>query len=276
MNVFCQTDKVLPQNGDVPVWDTAEGRWMFRPGGSTPPDPGEPTDPDEPINPDEPIDPDQPEEPVSTYEIGEWKDWYRASPLPKWKVRNGELLTDVSANFPELLAYLKLPENTWMLKDEPEWQELSRAAGGIGGVWYYSLDEGADTIRLPDTRGDFSRDAGGRKGDGANDGVYGVGEWHGDTIRNLKGDMGSADYEEQPEYGLLWGMSREEGAAKNSAYIPPDSGPFTAGRVANYTLAYDPSVQGRTLAFDASLAVPTAHENRPRAGMLLGCVYVGR
>lgn len=251
MNVFCQTDKVLPQNGDVPVWDTAEGRWMFRPGGSTPPDPGEPTDPDEPI------DPDQPEEPVSTYEIGEWKDWYRAAPLPKWKVRNGELLTGVSTNFPELLAYLKLPENTWMLKDEPEWQELSQAAGGIGGVWYYSLDEGADTIRLPDTRGDFSRDAGGRKGDGANDGVYGVGEWHGDAIRNIKG---TAEYNED---GTIYG------------FFNKTSGPFYGGEKS--ARAFNGA--GGNLAgvnFDASRCVPTANENRPRAGMLLGCVYVGR
>lgn len=272
MNVFCQTDKALPQDGDIPVWDKAEGRWLFRPGVSTPPDP---TDPDKPTDPDEPITPDQPEEPVSSYEIGEWKDWYRAAPLPKWKVRNGELLTGVSANFPELLAYLKLPENTWMLRDEPEWQVLSQAAGGIGGVWYYSLDEGADTIRLPDTRGDFSRDAGGRKGDGANDGVYGVGEWHGDAIRNIEGDISAADYQGRADYGLLNGQDKET-AASNQSYIPTGTGPFIPGRETPFCLEFGNGQPGRTLALDASRAVPTANENRPRAGMLLGCVYVGR
>lgn len=264
MNVFCQTDAALPKDGDVPVWSAAQGRWKFQASGATPPGP---VDPDQPTDPDEPTDPDQPEEPVSSYEIGEWKDWYRAAPLSKWKVRNGELLTGVSTNFPELLAYLKLPENTWMLKDEPEWQELSQAAGGIGGVWYYSLDEGADTIRLPDTRGDFSRDAGGPKGDGANDGVYGVGEWHGDAIRNIAGKVNySDDGENVPWIGMLYG-------GENGCY---PKGAFKAGELLTHCVEYSNTTAGRTLEFDASLTVPTANENRPRAGMLLGCIYVGR
>lgn len=140
-------------------------------------------------------------------------------------------------------------------------------AGGIGGVWYYSLDEGADTIRLPETRGDFSRDAGGRKGESANDGVYGVGEWHGDAIRNITGrawNKKSYTDKNTPASGIA---DEFEGAFIRATETNAGAVSMTSSTPPNKRFG---------IKFDASLAVPTAHENRPRAGMLLGCVYVGR
>ena len=250
MNVFCQSDEAQPRHGDMAVWNAERCRWEFQAAASGSGQSG-------------------------GYAIGEWKDWHLPLPPLGWKVRDGQLLTGVSTAYPELAAFLHRPEHAPLLKTEAEWQALRDAAGGIGGAWFYVLDKAADTIRLPDTRGDFVRDAGGRKGEGANDGVYGVGEWHGDAIRNIEGDIGAADYQGRPDYGLLYGQPKEN-AASNQSYAPTGTGPFIPGRETPLFLEFGNGQPGRTLAFDASLTVPTANENRPRAGMLLGCVYVGR
>lgn len=126
MNVFCQAESALPRSGDLPVWNAETVRREFRAaagsgqGGSI---------------------------------VGEWKDGHEQMPPVGWKVRDGQVLGNVSAKCPELRAHLERPENAWKLKTEAEWQAPSRAAGGVDGAWFYVLDQAADTIRLPDTPG---------------------------------------------------------------------------------------------------------------------------
>lgn len=87
-------------------------------------------------------------------------NFYLLSPPKGWKVRNGAVLPKADTAFPELWAALKKTENAWLLLSETAWQSKSALAGGIGGVPWFVLNDSAKTIRLPDTRGDFVRDAG--------------------------------------------------------------------------------------------------------------------
>ena len=107
MNVFCQAESALPRSGDLPVWNAETVRREFRAaagsgqGGSI---------------------------------VGEWKDGHEQMPPVGWKVRDGQVLGNVSAKCPELRAHLERPENAWKLKTEAEWQAPSRAAGGVDGA----------------------------------------------------------------------------------------------------------------------------------------------
>lgn len=46
-----------------------------------------------------------------------------------------------------------------MCKKAEEWEKMSNLAGGVGGVPWFIIDTIANIIRVPDTRGDFTRDA---------------------------------------------------------------------------------------------------------------------
>ena len=98
-----------------------------------------------------------------------FQGFYEQTPPKGWKVRNGAVLNDAEAQFPDLWAALKSPSNAWKVKTLAQWTALSTAAGGVGGVPFFVLDEAAKTIKLPDTRGDQVF-AAGRE--------YDVGDWH--------------------------------------------------------------------------------------------------
>ena len=96
MNIFCQAESILPQNGDMAVWNAETMRWEFQAAGGGSGQGG--------------------------YAVGEWKDWHERTAPMGWKVRDGQVLTGASAHYPGLLAHLERPENAWKLKTEAEWQ----------------------------------------------------------------------------------------------------------------------------------------------------------
>ena len=125
---------------------------------------------------------------------------------------------------------------------------LSTAAGGVGGVPSFVLDENAKTLRLSDTRGDYTRDGGSAY-------LLNPDDWHGDAIRNITGYIGTMNcYPFSPRGGAFTSLG-------NGGY---HNGANSTGQ-ASYSNAN----------FNASGSVPTAAENRTRAFATLGCVYTG-
>jgi hypothetical protein len=174
----------------------------------------------------------------------EFREFHEREPKPGWAVRNGAVLVNADVDFAGLWAALLDPANAWKLKTEAAWQAMSTTAGGVGGVDYFVLDAEAKTIRLPDTRGDYPRCAGGGT-------MLNVGDWHGDAIRNITASI----------YALLLSVDATGifyRTKVGSGYVP--SGSMWSW---DYT------------SMDVSRQVPVAEENRTRAFGLLGCVYVG-
>lgn len=180
---------------------------------------------------------------------GAFHDFFETSPPPGWLVRNGALIANASTTVPKLYEALQLPANAWKLKTETEWQDLSTMAEGVGGVPYFVLDADANTIKLPDTRGDYTRSAGSAF-------LPVVGDWHGDAIRNITADgLGGGHSDTSP-------LNNVTGAFVRTPKV------INASHVAG-------AADHGTISFDASQVVPTAEENRTRAFAMLGCVYVG-
>jgi len=177
--------------------------------------------------------------------LTEFKSFYEQTPPEGWAVRNGDVLASADVSYPALWEALQLPANSWKLKTETAWQALVRTAGGKGGAPFFVLDTTARTIRLPDTRGDYVRDAGGGT-------MPNVGGWHGDAIREIAGVTGLSGYPDAAMSGAFY------------AFTP--TGSYQASR-------YNGGNQ--KLGFKASRVVPTAAEVRPRSIGLLGCVYIG-
>lgn len=177
---------------------------------------------------------------------GAFHDFYEFTPPAGWMVRDGALIANVSTTVPKLYAALQLAANAGKLKTETEWQALSAVAGGVGGVPFFVLNISANTIRLPDTRGDYVRCAGSAF-------LPNVGDWHGDAIRNIEGEFHN------------WAQNGQ---------VPLASGALTLGN-ARGTGGQTSGVSPYSMKLDPSLVVPTADENRTRAFAMLGCVYVG-
>lgn len=175
----------------------------------------------------------------------EFRSFFEQNPPQGWAVRNGATLENADRAYPALWAALHAEKNAWKCRSLEEWSALSAAAGGCGGAPFFVLDESAKTIRLPDTRGDYARDAGSGF-------LEAVGAWHGDAIRDMSG---SADFGPSWLYGAS-GVFSATGSNPTASASVVGSGP-------------------RALGFAASRVVPTASENRPRSYGLLGCVYVG-
>lgn len=84
--------------------------------------------------------------------IGRW-DFFRQDPLPLgFTPLDGQLYTDASTKFADLIAYLTVRTNEVIT--EEEWTTLHTAASGIGGVPFYVYDKIANTLRFPDVRED--------------------------------------------------------------------------------------------------------------------------
>jgi len=176
----------------------------------------------------------------------QFMDFMERTPFKGWRVRNGAVLEDADVNFPELWYFLQAPAHAWKLKTQAQWTALSNAAGGVGGAPFFVLDEEAKTIRLPDTRGDYTRGAGGGT-------MAAVGDWHKDAIRNITGYTGTlVSRSVDGEGGVFWRRFSENCINAKSS---------------NCTAFW--------VYFDASRVVPTANENRTRTFGLLPCVYVG-
>jgi hypothetical protein len=179
----------------------------------------------------------------------EFRSFYEQTPPEGWAIRNGDVLTAADRRYPELWQALLSPRNLWKLKTETQWQALRTAAGGTGGAPFFVLNTAAGTVRLPDTRGDYERYAGG----GA---MPAVGGWHGDAIRNITGSFGA----DVTDLKYDW-------TPTGAFYDGGGIGRGDEGRIGYQEV--------RKFQFDASRVVPTAAENRTRAFGVLGCVYIG-
>lgn len=170
----------------------------------------------------------------------------------------------MSVNYTQLLTYLR--ENQDLCISEAEWSGLSDTAYGVGGVSYYVLDETADTVRLPDTRGDYLRayhpgfatEILNEEYPGGGDvPALNIGEWHKDAARNVTGYLKyiymSDPYTSDEE--VVGGCFKRVSSAGNRP------GGSTHSRSEIY--------------MDNSNVVLTSNENRPRTIALLPCVYIG-
>lgn len=176
----------------------------------------------------------------------QFMDFFEQVPPAGWAIRNGQVLTNVSAAYPQLWEELQKSANSWKLRSETAWQALRTAAGGTGGAPFFVLDTSANSIRLPDTRGDYVRNIGAGT-------MTNIGQWHGDAIRNINATFWiDNDYAGKQTAGAVYlGAMYYGGAVNNNGSTNFD--------------AY----------FDASRVVPTATENRTRSFGMLGCVYTG-
>ena len=185
-----------------------------------------------------------------------FQTFYEQTPPKGWKVRNGAVLNDAEAQFPDLWAALKSPSNAWKVKTLAQWTALSTAAGGVGGVPFFVLDEAAKTIKLPDTRGDFERGAGSSY-------LSAVGAWHGDAIRDFTGELTIGGTNYPLRFNAPSGVFEPTGSATTGM----------KGLTENATNAVG-ALYSR-IRITPSLQVPVSPENRTRAFAVLPCVYVG-
>ncbi len=186
--------------------------------------------------------------------IGDIDFFNRQTPPEGYAVGNGALLANIDIAYPFLLSELQKPENAWRLKTEVEYQALIHE-DGVGGANAFVLDVEANTIRLPDIRGDYMAGAGWN--------AKVVGESDGDAIRNIIGvyDVGGG-------YSIGWAG---RGDSTNGAFVGLNSGSW--GSNANGTS----SVNGfGGLSLDASRVVPTDTRNHPATIYMLACVYIGK
>jgi hypothetical protein len=188
------------------------------------------------------------------YELCEM--YYFRSPKlrPGFRVCNGGLITDADINHPKAWAYLQTADGRLLCLTEAAWQTMSTAAGGVGGVPFFVVDTEARTIRLPDTRGDYPRCAGGGT-------MQNVGDWHGDAIRNITAN--------EAPIASGAGSGNPQGTILNYGAIK-----LVVGSLLNAP-AGSGSSRYVSMFFDASRVVPTAAENRMRGFGVLPCVYLG-
>lgn len=161
-----------------------------------------------------------------------------ATPPEGWFERAGTVL--LRAEFPEIWAYA-LANNL----------VIANSLWTGTNVTKFSDGDGSTTFRLPDNRGDFVRNW--DNGRGVDTGRT-LGSYQGDAIRNITGSIG---------YVYLTSSSGGLGALR---VTPWGSSPAKVGVEGS-----DPGAN-YTVSMDASLAVPTAADNRPRNTALLFCI----
>ena len=125
----------------------------------------------------------------------------------------------------------------------------------------YGAGDGSTTFNLPDLRGEFMR--GWDDGRGIDRGRA-FGSAQGDAIRNITGEA-KFGYDGDTVYD-------HNAAASTSAIYYPNR--KVQDTVNNMSLFSNAANNWRPLVFDASRAVPTADENRPRNIALLACIKI--
>ena len=125
----------------------------------------------------------------------------------------------------------------------------------------YGAGDGSTTFNLPDLRGEFMR--GWDDGRGIDRGRA-FGSAQGDAIRNITGEA-KFGYDGDTVY------DHNAAASTSAIYYPNRKAQDT---VNNMSLVSNSANNWRPLVFDASRAVPTADENRPRNIALLACIKI--
>ena len=125
----------------------------------------------------------------------------------------------------------------------------------------YGAGDGRSTFNLPDLRGEFMR--GWDDGRGIDRGRA-FGSAQGDAIRNITGEA-KFGYDGDTVY------DHNAAASTSAIYYPNRKAQDT---VNNMSLVSNSANNWRPLVFDASRAVPTADENRPRNIALLACIKI--
>ncbi|EGJ49060.1 gp53-like domain-containing protein [Desulfocurvibacter africanus] len=143
------------------------------------------------------------------------------------------------ASVPQLWEYA---QTCGLLITEAEWQAQAAAQSSVG---CFSDGDGSTTFRLPRLR-DYLRGADPSNG-------RDVGAWQGDAIRNITGAFGS-------------------GSTNGFSPGTPTSGAFRIGDTTYAAGIGSSATSSKDIAFDASLAVPTADENRPKSVSWLPCI----
>ena len=169
------------------------------------------------------------------------------TPPSGFLARNGAVIANADRDYPAAYAYLQTPAGKQLCKTLAAWEALSTTAGGVGGVPWFVLDTAAKTIKLPDTRGDYVREAGYKS--------MTVGGWHTDKMQGH------------------W----------HAFYSFNNSGEFGAGNsarriyngVANNVAGTNDIIR-QAIADNANSGEPRiGDETQTRAHHLLGCVYLG-
>ncbi len=177
-------------------------------------------------------------------------------PRPGYVECNAGVVSNFAATYPQMAAYLETPwGQTRLVSSLAEYETLHTAVWhtnadgtkvgwqGIGGVAKFFWNKVNDTLKMPDLQDMFQ---------GASGPSLGVGEVHGDMIRNITGVLAIID---------------ESTAAAAT-------GPFAKDALTKGPPSTD-SNSGYTASFVASRAVPTGAANKPRAWGALACCWLG-
>lgn len=91
---------------------------------------------------------------------GQFESFQLPTPPVNWRVCTGGWLENADVSYPELWRNLQHPAFATLVLRDAQWIAKSTTAGGVGGVPFFVVDVTAKRIRLPDTRGDYTRAAG--------------------------------------------------------------------------------------------------------------------
>lgn len=167
---------------------------------------------------------------VIQYWIGE-----RSAIPDGWDALDGQVVN--RADFPDLWAMVDAA--TFPVITDEDWIALPEKRGS------FSTGNGTTTFRFPDANGKVSLSLQGPYFRGDGKAGTAVGDILGDAIRNITGSIGGISE--------TFTTSTGTGALYRSS----------VGPVSLYTPIQSDATNAGTLAFDASLIVPTADENRP-------------
>ena len=174
------------------------------------------------------------------------------APRPGYVPCLGTTISNFSATYPEMAAYLSTPYGAARLVTLAQYNSLHTATwatladgttigwNGIGGVTKFVWDKAADTLKMPDLQEMF------RSSTGASLGVGGV---HGDGTRRLVGNLAHE-----------WGTATSTGV-------------FVAGPV--ISVAVGSGSSRACITFNNGAVTPISAANKPRGWGALACCYLG-
>lgn len=183
--------------------------------------------------------------------IDQGTTWIYRDPPGAWQVQTlqGRVIGSIIA-FPSIsipLGYMECDGREIPRADFPALFDLIGTAFGDG--------DGSTTFNIPDLRGEFIR--GWDNGRGVDPGRA-LGSEQGDAIRNITGSITTGH-----SLALFSTGTQGTGAIRRAGSILQSTNGNTGGN--NFSTGFD---------FDASRAVPTADENRPRNVALIWCIAV--